>query len=135
MNAGADISLLLAQSGIAATGLFFIALGLAAWLVPARAGRFLLAFASTPGMHFAELALRLLAGSAFILAAPASAFPRSFHLFGLLLIGTTAVMLLLPWRWHRRFTERAVPPALRLLPLIGLVSITAGCLALWAIFA
>ena len=129
------MTLVLAQAGVTVTGLFFITLGLAAWLVPARVGRFLLAFARSPGVHYAELAIRLLVGSAFILAAPASAFPRGFHFFGLLLIGTTAVMLLVPWHWHRRFTQRAVPPALRLLPLMGLVSTAAGGLALWAVFA
>lgn len=129
------MTLVLAQSGVIATGLFLLGFGLVAWLMPTRAGRFLLAFASTPGIHFAELALRLVAGSAFLLAAPASAFPQAFHFFGILLIGTTAVMLVVPWHWHRRFSKRAVPPALRLLPVMGLVSIVAGSLALWAILA
>lgn len=40
------------------------------------------------------VAIQLLAGSAFMLAAPASAFPQAFRFFGILLIGTTAVMLL-----------------------------------------
>jgi hypothetical protein len=124
----------LASAIVVAAGLFLAALGGASLLVPARAGPFLLGFATTPTKHYAELALRLLVGGAFVLAAPSMLFPEVFTVFGWLLLVTTAGLLLVPWRWHQRFAQRAVPEALRFLPLIGLVSLGFGGLILFALF-
>ena len=54
--------------------------------------------------------------------------------FGWLLILTTAVMAIVPWRVHRQFSEAAVPKALHFLPIIAIASIVLGGLLLWSIF-
>ena len=69
-----------------------------------------------------------------LIAAPHSIHPLALTAFGWLLIGTTAVMAVVPWRVHRRFAEAAVPKALRFLPLIGVTSVVLGGLLLWSIF-
>jgi hypothetical protein len=119
---------------VVAAGLFFVALGGASLVAPARVSRFLLGFAGSPSKHFAELCLRVLAGGALVAAAPRMMFPAAFRLFGWVLVATTAGLLLVPWRWHHRFASRSVPAALRFLPLIGLSSVALGGLLLLAVF-
>lgn len=126
---------MIALALVVAAGLFLLLLGLASLAMPALAGRFLLGFAETPTKHYAELAVRLIVGTAFVLLAPDARFPGAFTLFGWLLLVTTACMLFIPWRWHRRFTERSVPQALRFLPVIGVASLLLGGLVLWAALA
>ncbi|WP_339826773.1 hypothetical protein [uncultured Arenimonas sp.] len=119
---------------VAMVAVFFVALGAASLVVPARASRFLLGFADSPYKHYAELAARFLVGGAFLLAAPRASWPGAFSVFGWVLVATTAGLLLVPWRWHHRFARWAVPEALRLLPLVGASSLVLGGLVLWALF-
>lgn len=119
---------------VAITAVFFVILGAASLVVPARASRFFLAFADSPFKHYAELATRFLVGGAFLLAAPYALWQGAFTLFGWVLVVTTTGLLLIPWRWHHRFARRAVPAALQFLPLVGVASIILGGLILWAVF-
>jgi hypothetical protein len=57
-------------------------------------------------------------------------YPAAFTIFGWMMVGTTAVLLLLPWKLHRRFAENAVPQAVRYLPFVGAVSISLGTVLL-----
>jgi hypothetical protein len=118
---------------VAAAALFLLALGAASLVVPARASRFLLGFADSPFKHYAELATRFLVGGAFLLAAPNARWPGAFCILGWLLVATTAGLLIVPWHWHHRFAQRAVPKALRILPLVGVASTVLGGLILWAV--
>ena len=124
----------LAIAIVVATGGFFSALGGASLLAPSHASRFLLGFADSPSKHYAELGFRFLAGGAFVLAAPNVLFPTAFNFFGWVLVATTMVLLLIPWRWHHRFAQRAVPEALRFLPVIGACSLALGVLVLVAVY-
>ncbi|MBA3487891.1 MAG: hypothetical protein H0T88_12010 [Lysobacter sp.] len=124
----------LALAVVVATGLFFVALGGACLMAPARSSRFLLGFAGSVSKHYVELVLRFLAGGALVAAAPQMMFPRVFSLLGWVVLATTAGLLLVPWRWHHRFAACAVPAALRFLPLIGLSSVIMGVLVLLAVF-
>lgn len=118
---------------VATVGFFFLGLGIASLVAPQGASRFLLGFAGSASKHYLELALRVLAGSAFVLAAPRLPCSRVFGLFGWVLLGTTAVLIFVPWHGHRRFAQRVVPGALRLLPLVGIASIVAGGVVLSAV--
>ena len=124
----------IALAGVAAAGLFFIVLGSSALIARRRASQFLLGFAGSPSRHYAELALRFLVGGCLVASAPRMLFPVAFSLFGWVLLATTAVLLLVPWRWHNRFAARSVPAALRFLPLIGICSVALGGLVLVAVF-
>ena len=122
----------LAFAVVLLSGLYFLALGSASLLRPAQASRYLLGFATSAGAHFAELAVRFLVGAALVIESPRMLFSAAFHLFGWLLLVTTAALLLVPWRWHRRFAQQAVPRALRFIPLIGVTSLLLGILILAA---
>lgn len=113
----------LAAALVLLAGVFLACLGLACLVAPAQARRFLLGFASSLALHYLELAIRLVVGGAFLVAAPAMAFPRIFTAAGAVLVVTTIALALVPWPWHRRFAQRTVPAALRFLPLLGLASL------------
>ena len=113
--------------------LYLVALGATSLVVPARASRFLLGFAASRSIHFAELLLRLVVGAALVFFAPHMSFSGAFIFFGWVLLVTTACLLLVPWRWHRRFTQHAVPHATRYIRLIGVASLAFGGLMLAAV--
>lgn len=117
---------------VAAVGLFLGVLGIVSLVAPARARGFLLGFAGSATKHYAELGIRLLVGAAFVVAAPQAPWSAALGLFGWVLLVTTAVLFLVPWRWHHRFARRAVPEALRFLPWVGVASLVFGALVLWA---
>lgn len=119
---------------VIAAGVFLVTLGAASLLTPSKASEFLLGFAGSPSKHYAELAVRFLVGGAFLLHAPQMLYPHVFSVAGWILLATTAGLLLIPWRWHRRFAQRAVPEALRFLPLLGISSAILGGLVLVAAF-
>lgn len=123
----------LSLSVVVLAGLYFIALAATSLFVPAQADRFLLGFASSPLKHFAELILRFLVGGALVLHAPHMYLSRAFSLFGWILLGTTVCLFLIPWRWHSRFAQHAVPWATRYMALIGLASLALGGLILAAV--
>lgn len=116
-------------------GLYFVLLAAVALLAPARAASFLLGFAGTARLHYLELALRCIAGGAFVLQAPQMRFAGAFALFGWMLLLTSAGLVLVPWRWHRAFAQWAVPYATRHLPLVGVASLVLGGLVLAAALA
>jgi hypothetical protein len=71
----------LALAVVASAGLYFVALGVSAFVSPSRTRRFLLAFAGTPTKHYTELALRMLLGGAFVMSAPRLPLSGPFGLF------------------------------------------------------
>ncbi len=120
---------------VALAGVFLLGLGFAGFFAPATARRFLLAFVGSSTSHFVEMFLRMLAGGAFVLHAPASRAPDIFLGIGWILVATTAVLTLIPWRWHRMFSQRSVPQALRYLPFLAGSSIVMGAGVLYLAFA
>ena len=126
--------LLAAKTILAAVAIFFLLLGLVALIRPNHARRFLLGFAASASKHYAELGARFVVGGAMLVVAPHSIHSAALSAFGWLLIVTTAAMAIVPWRVHRRFTEAAVPQALRFLPMIGVTSVVLGGLLLWSTF-
>jgi protein-S-isoprenylcysteine O-methyltransferase Ste14 len=65
-------------------------------------------------------------GAAFLLQAERQLWPQLFQLAGWLLLGSSAVMLLLPWQWHQRFARHTVPAIAPWLGCIGFVSLLLG---------
>lgn len=120
----------LALFGVLLAGLYFLGLAVVAFVAPERAARFLLGFAVTPFAHFMEMTLRLAVGAAFVIRAPLMLLPEAFELFGWILLVTTACLLAVPWRWHRRFAQRVVPRALRRLGTVAVFSLALGAFVL-----
>jgi hypothetical protein len=127
--------LVVAKAIVAVVAIFFLMLGTVALVRPSIARGFLLGFASNALKHYAELFARVLVGGSLLLIAHNSAYSTVLSAFGWLLIVTTAFMALVPWRFHHRFTQSAVPKALRFLPLLGITSLVIGSLLLWVIVA
>ena len=117
---------LFASAVIFAAGLFLVVLGVGCFLRPRLAADFLLGFASSASLHYLELALRILVGAALVQRAAALPYPSKFHAFGWVLILTSIGLSLVPWNWHRQFTQRAVPYALRAIKLLGASAIALG---------
>jgi hypothetical protein len=126
--------LVLAKTILAAVAVFFLLLGLISLIRPNHAKRFLLGFAASAPKHYAELCARFVVGGAMLVVASHSTHSVALTAFGWLLIVTTAFMAIVPWGVHRRFTEVAVPKALRFLPIIGVTSVVLGGLLLWSVF-
>lgn len=124
-----------ALSIVAAAGVFLVLLGVMALATPLRVEAFLLGFAATPLRHYLELAVRGAIGLAFILASPQLPGSVAFLAAGAVLVGTTAVMAVLPFRFHQAFAKRSVPRALPYLPLIGMASLAAGLALAWSVYA
>lgn len=119
---------LIALGIVAVAGLYLVGLGVAMIFRPGQVALFLRGFARSAGAHYLELFIRLLVGLALVTASPGVPFGWAFLLFGQVLIATSALLVLVPWRWHRRFAETVVPAALRHSKLIGICSLSAGAL-------
>jgi hypothetical protein len=123
----------LATAVVLLAGLYFAGLGAVALAAPALARRFLLGFARSRALHYLELTVRLVVGGAFLLCAPGMRFPLAFTIFGWTIVLTTVGLVLVPWRWHRRIAQQAVPRALHYLPLLGVASLLLGGFVLCAL--
>jgi hypothetical protein len=111
---------------VLAAGVFLVALAAMSLTVPHTGRQFLLAFARSPAAHFFELAVRFAVGLGFIGHAPHMAAGTLFFGFGWMLVITSVMLALLPWRWHRSFAQRFVPRATLHMPALGLASLLAG---------
>ncbi len=127
--------LIVARVIVAAVAIYFLVLGAMALVRPANARGFLLGFANTSLKHYAELVARLIVGVAMLVIARESAYPTALAAFGWILVVSTVIMALIPWRLHHRFAQFTVPSALRYLPLIGVSSLVMGGLLFWVAVA
>jgi len=122
----------LAGIAVAASGLWLIGLAASLFLIPARAARFLTGFASSARAHYTEQVLRLIAGAAFVTFAAEMRFSRLFQVFGWALLLTASGLILIPWQWHNRFGEWAIPVALRHIKLYALGAFMLGAFTIYA---
>ena len=116
-------------------GLFLVAFGVVAFARPAAARAFLAGFAGSAFTHYAELAVRMSFGWALILASPNLSGSTGFAGAGSVLLVTSALMLLVPWKLHRSFARIAVPKAPFVLRGMGVASACAGAFLLRALAA
>jgi len=107
-------------------GIYFLLLGIACFFAPATAKRFLMGFAGSAFKHYLEMTIRMVVGIAMVIQAPHLPYAMAFTIFGWTLIGTTAVLFVIPWKWHHRLAEKVLPRVAGSLPLIGVVSIAIG---------
>lgn len=124
----------LATTGVASTGLYLLTLGATALLRPELAKGFLGGFVSSAATHMLELTLRILAGAALVSAAPRMPATLVLSTFGWVLIATSVVLLILPWKWHQQFAASSVPRAMPYLTFIGIASTAAGAALLAALW-
>jgi hypothetical protein len=117
---------------VMSTSAFLILLGLACLWLPAHATKFLQGFATTARLHYIELLIRVIAGAAFLVHGPSSRFPTMFDTVAWVLLATTAIMLVVPWRQHRKFAIHAVSIAARFIRHLGAIAVAMGAALLFA---
>jgi hypothetical protein len=120
-------------AGVLAGGIYLLALGVAAVTAPESTKRFLGGFASSARTHFTELFVRLAIGAAFIAAAPQMRFSTVFVVFGWVLVATTTMLLVMPWKLHHRFASWSVPLATRRMALFALGPLAGGVAVLYSL--
>ena len=120
---------------VVAFGLSLIAFTSVAFAKPAIAERFLRAFASSARTHYIEQGARLVVGAALIVLSPTMWQPTMFWLFGWAIVVSSAVLLCIPWQWHRRLGDRLqlLPLLVRHLRLYAVGSFALGVLLLYGI--
>jgi hypothetical protein len=111
---------------VLAAATYLVVLGGSALFRPELAERFLGGHATTRTLHFLELALRIIAGAAFVISAPRLALGNAVAVLGWVLVGTSLALAIVPWRLHQRFAAWSVPQALQYLPMIGVASLAGG---------
>ncbi len=102
-------------SGVVILSFCIFLIGLATIIVikPQRAEQFLSSYASSARAHYTEQIARLIVGIAIVVLAPSMWYSYLFNIFGWILIVTTIGLLLIPWQWHHKFGEWAIPLTLR----------------------
>lgn len=115
-------------------GVWLIALGVFMLIRPRQALAALGRMGGSPGVHFGEMAVRILAGTAMVFAAAASRFPVAVSVIGGFLVVSALVLLLLPRRWHAAYStwwsHRIPVGAVR---LIAPVSWAMGAALIWTV--
>jgi len=111
---------------VLSAALYLLALAIFSFLKPQKASQFFLGFVSSAYLHYLELFIRIIFGSAFIIRAPLMMLPELFTIFGWVLVGTSVCLLFIPWQWHQKFAQKAVPQALRQLKLVAVSSFLLG---------
>lgn len=118
---------------VALAGLYLLVLAGVVMFAPARAQRFLAGHASSAFAHYLEIALRLLLGGSLVLSSPRMRFLVPSWTLGWILIGTSAVLVAVPWRLHQRFARWAVPLATRYMALLAVGALAGGLLLLFSL--
>lgn len=122
----------LACSIVVLSAIWLIALAVAAVVKPDKVKGFFAKFASSAFAHFLEMSLRLVVGVAFVVYATQMKFSVIFTAFGWLLILTTAVLIFVPWKVHRKFADKSLPMIYKLMPLFCLASLGGGVFILYS---
>ncbi len=123
-----------ASAIVVLAAIYLIGLAATAFVAPAYATRFLNGFAGSARAHVTEMVIRITVGCSLLVYAPHMLYQGAFEVFGWLLVISSAILLLLPWRWHQRFAQRVVPPITRRAWLIGIVALPLGGVILFAVF-
>ena len=112
---------------------FLIGLAIVIVTKPQRAEQFLSSYASSARAHYTEQIARLIVGIAIVIFAPSMWYSNLFNIFGWILIVTTIGLLLIPWQWHHKFGEWAIPLTLRYMKFYALGAFLLGVLILYSL--
>jgi hypothetical protein len=125
----------LASSIVGITALFLLLVGVIGLSKPTFAKSFFTGFATNPFKHYLEIAVRIVVGLAFIVHSGQSLAPKTLNVLGWVLIITSLVLALIPWRWHKTFAAKSVASAMRYLVLLSIASIVMGAALFWFAFS
>lgn len=114
--------------------IYLIVLGIASLVLANHTRQFLDGFASSQRLHFIEMLIRFLYGGAFIIASSQMMFSKIYLIFGWILIVTTIVLSILPWRWHQQLAVKFVRPLTQKVWLFSFFSLPLGGVILFSLF-
>ena len=117
---------LVSQAIVILAAIWLIGVSIFMFAMPQIALKYLAKFASTNMINYGEITLRMIAGVAFVQFAPHSKFPLSFQSFGWILIVTSAILYLVPRKWHSAYavywSDNLTPLMVRLVSPLSLVA-------------
>jgi hypothetical protein len=116
-------------------GLSLITFTGVAFAKPARAERFLMAFASSARTHYVEQVFRILIGAALVVLSSTMWQANMFWLLGWAIVVSSVALICVPWQWHDRLGERLRPMLVRHLKLYAVGAFAFGVLLLYGVFA
>lgn len=114
-------------------GAFLLTLTILLVFVPERATGFFHKFATSAFTHFLEMFLRILVGASLVICSQRMQFAIIFYVFGWMLIATSAVLALLPWRWHNKFANLVLPPILKFPKLLAIQTAAMGIFVIYCL--
>lgn len=100
---------------------------------PSMAKRFIRAFAQSARLHYTEQAARLVIGVSLVVSASDMWMPTLFRVIGWVVVGSAALLIVLPWQWHRRFAELVIPILVRYLVPYGMGLLSFGAFLLYGL--
>ena len=116
-------------------GLYLITLLIVTLLNKRFATSFLSSFASSAKAHYIEQTLRLIAGLGVLFYSHNMLLPDLFRIFGLVLTATSALLIIMPWKWHNKFGKRAMPLVMKNLTFYGVSASILGLVVLYCVIA
>ena len=105
-----------------------------AFAKPARAERFLMAFASSARTHYVEQSVRIVIGAALVVLSSTMWQPKVFWLLGWSIVVSSVALICIPWQWHDRLGDRVRPMLVRHLKLYAVGASALGVLLLYGFF-
>ncbi len=114
-------------------GIYLISLLIISILRKDTAISYFSSFASSAKAHYFEQALRLLVGWGLLMYSENMHFSFIFYYFGWLLIATTVVLIITPWRWHHRYGKWAIPLTIKYLKIYAIAACLLGFFILYCV--
>ena len=116
-------------------GLSLITLLIITLLNKKFATTFLSSFASSAKTHYIEQLLRLIAGLGVLTYSDSMLLPDLFGIFGWVLTATSALLVIMPWKWHNKFGKKAMPFVIRNLILYAVSASILGLVIVYCVIS
>lgn len=100
-----------------------------------KAISFMQGFASSPLTHFFEQILRIIVGAALVAHSPKVAFELFFNVLGWLMILSSVGLILIPWRWHKKFADLVIPTVIQYIYVYATCCLLLGLFFLFVLIA
>ena len=97
--------------------------------------KFLSSFASSAKAHYIEQLLRIIAGLGLLIYSDHMLFPALFKIFGWGLTASSALLIIMPWKWHNKFGKLAIPFVIRNLVLYTISASIIGLVIIYCVIA
>lgn len=116
-------------------GLSLITLLIVTLLNKKFATTFLSSFAGAAKAHYIEQLLRLMVGLGVLIYSNSMLLSDLFGIFGWVLTATSALLIIMPWKWHNKFGKIAMPFVIRNLILYAVSASILGLVIVYCVIA